>query len=258
MTDYYYYDDPDSDGGHLPVPVDGVVAAMQRIAKREGVVFSDEDILHELGLKKRKAAQRKKGSRRRISLYIDGTNLFAGQYDLFGPKRVLSFRALLGDIKKYYPVSKVYFYASYTPRKPKRRPEAFFASEAIFYRDVRSVPGLIFYKGHRSPTSGKEKGVDVHLALDMVKDAFTKRYDEAVIMTGDADLIYAVQIVRRAGLPVYGVFLPNRFSLGVSFATISSIVLNYQNRFSGQIGSKIFPKSLRVVAIKVPTCKQVG
>lgn len=196
--------------------------------------------------------------RRRTSLYIDGTNLFAGQYDLFGPKRVLSFRALLADIKKHYPVSKVYFYASYTPRKPKRRPAAFFASEAIFYREVRETPHLIFYKGDRSPASGKEKGVDVHLALDMVKDAFLKKYDESVIMTGDADLVYAVQIVRKLGLPVYAIFFPNRFSLGLSFATVSSIVLNYLNRFALKKDAKIFPRSLRVVTIKDPACKQTG
>lgn len=196
--------------------------------------------------------------RKRISLYIDGTNLFAGQYDLFGPKKVLSFRALLKDIKKYYRVSNIYFYASYTPRKPKRRPDAFFISEAIFYREVRETPHLTFYKGDRSPASGKEKGVDVHLALDMVKDAFLKKYDESVIMTGDADLVYAVEIVRKLGLPVYAVFFPNRFSLGLSYATVSSTVLNYMNRFVPKKDSRIFPRSLQIETIKDPACKQTG
>lgn len=255
MTDYYFYDDPDSDSGYQPVPMDDVVAAMQRIAKREGVVFSDDEILRELGLKKRKPVQRKKGSRRRISLYIDGTNLFAGQYDLFGPKCVLSFRALLEDIKKYYPVTKIYFYASYTPRKPKRRPEAFFASEAIFYRDARLTSGLVFYKGHRSPTSGKEKGVDIHLALDMVKDAFTKQYDEAVIMTGDADLIYAVEIVKRLGYPMHSVFLVNRFSLELAYKTTSGVVLDYTGKFTP---NRKLPTQLTRVIIKDPVCKQAG
>ncbi len=193
--------------------------------------------------------------RRRISLYIDGTNLFAGQYDLFGPKRVLSFRALLGDIKKHYPVSKVYFYASYTPRKPKRRPDAFFTCEALFYRDVRSVSGLVFYKGHRSPTSGKEKGVDVHLALDMVKDAFTKQYDEAVIMTGDADLIYAVEIVKRLGYPMHAVFLANRFSLELAYKAKSGVVLDYTGKF---VPNRKLPTQLTRVIIKDPVCKQTG
>lgn len=200
----------------------------------------------------------KRKGRRRTFLYIDGTNLFAGQYDLFGPRGVLSFHALLADVRKHYSVSRIYFYASYTPRKPKRRPEAFFTSEALFYHEVRLTPNLTFYKGDRSPASGKEKGVDVHLALDMVKHAFLKQYDEAIIMTGDADLVYAVEIIRSIGLPVAAVFFPNRFSLGLSYATNSSIVLNYRNRFSLNKSAKNFPRSLRVIPLKDPACKQTG
>lgn len=258
MTDYYFYpdDDPANEWGYFPVPLDDVVAAMQRIAKKEGIRITDADILHELGLKKKQAGTRKTSGKRRISLYIDGTNLFAGQYDLFGPKRVLSFQTLLGDIKRYYPVSHIFFYASFTPRKPKRKPDIFYRNEALFYREVRETPNLIFYKGDRSPASGKEKGVDVHLALDIVKDAFLKRYDEAVIMTGDADLVYAVEIVRQVGVPIHGIFLPNRFSLGLSYGVTSSCVFNYRGRFTRV--KKPLPRSLTVIAIKDPTCKQVG
>ena len=258
MTDYYFYpdNDPSNAFGYLPVPIDDVVAAMQRIAKKEGFQITDADILSELGLKKKQGSTRKiSGKRRRISLYIDGTNLFAGQYDLFGPNRVLSFRSLLGDIKRYYPVTRIYFYASYTPRLPKRRPASFFAAESLFYREVKSTLSVVFYKGHRSPTSGKEKGVDVHLALDMVKDAFLKRYDEAVIMTGDADLMYPVEIISGLKYSVHAVFLPNRFSLELAYKTHSSIILNYQRRFRS---NRKLPKQLRSVAIKSPTCKQVG
>lgn len=196
-----------------------------------------------------------KRKRKRISLYIDGTNLFAGQYDLFGPKKVLSFQALLADIRKYYSVSKIYFYASYTPQKRSRRPQSFFTGEAIFYREARATPSLTFYKGHRSPASGKEKGVDVHLALDMVKDAFIKKYDEAIIMTGDADLIYAVEIVRSLGFAAHSVFLANRFSLELAYKTMSGIVLDYTGRFTF---NRRLPSQLKLVTIKSPVCKQTG
>lgn len=193
--------------------------------------------------------------KKRLSLYIDGTNLFAGQYDLFGSKRVLSFPSLVKDIRRFYPVTNIFFYASYTPRVPSRKPESFFTAEAVFYREVRSVKGLYFYKGHRSPASGKEKGVDVHLALDMVRDAFQRRYDEAVLMTGDADLMYPVELVQDLGFAVHAVFLPNRFSLEIAYKAHSSVVLNYQKRF--QVKRKISSR-VRIVPIKRPTCKQVG
>lgn len=240
---------------YLPVPEEQVMAAIKVIAKRHGVRWTDAMILKELGLDRQMNRTKKK--KPRINLYIDGTNLFAGQYDLFGPRRVLSFRSLLSNVKKQHAVSRVYFYASYTPRKPKRRPETFFSAEAIFYREVREIPTVSFYKGHRSPASGKEKGVDVHLAVDMVKDGFRGQYDEAVLMTGDADLIYPLEVVQRdLRLPVHAIFLANRFSLELAFKARSSTVFNYQQRF--QPVDRRMPAKLKVIPIKSPTCKQVG
>ena len=124
------------------------------------------------------------------------------------------------------------------------------ASEAQFYRQVKAFPNLDFFKGHRSPTSGKEKGVDIHLGVDMVKDAFLQKYKQAVIMTGDADLIYPIEIVKGLGFPVQAVFLPNRFSLEIAYKVDSAVVFNYKNKFDAQ--SRKLPKNLRIVKIKKP------
>ena len=61
-----------------------------------------------------------------------------------------------------------------------------------FFNKVKEIKKVNFYEGHFSGTSGKEKGVDVRLAVDLVLGACTNKYDEAIIMTGDADLTYAV------------------------------------------------------------------
>lgn len=194
---------------------------------------------------------------KKIYLYIDGTNLFAGQNDIFGPKRVLSFSFLVSQIKKKYQINKILFYASFTPHKPKRRPTRFYTAEALFYQEVRQFPKLNFYKGHRSPTSGKEKGVDTHLAVDMVKDGFLGLYDEAIIMTGDADLIYPVEIVRSSlKRPVHAVFLPNRFSLELAFKVNTALVFDFNQKFKSF--TRRLPDNLSVITIKSPTCKQVG
>lgn len=204
-----------------------------------------------------KGKKKQPGRKKRIHLYVDGTNLFAGQNELFGPKAYVPFSVLLRDIRKVYPVDEVFFYASYMVAANFNKPGriALAAVEAQFYRSVKETPKVTFYRGHRSPSSGKEKGVDVHLAVDMVRDAFLHQYDEAVIMSGDADLSYAVEVVRKLGTPVYAIFLPNRFSLGLAYAAASSVVLNYKKRFLKGEG---VPRSLRVVAQKDPTCKHVG
>lgn len=191
-------------------------------------------------------------TKKRINLYIDGTNLFAGQNELFGPKKFLPFKTLIKEIRKIFPVNKIYFYASYMAPANFKTPEhkKLAGLEAQFYRQVRATLNLTFFKGHRSPTSGKEKGVDVHLAVDMVKHAFRGEYDEAVIMTGDADLIYPLLIAKELDTPVHAIFLPNRFSLEMAYRADSATVLNYGNKFSFK--REKLPRYLKIVSIKKP------
>lgn len=184
-------------------------------------------------------------------LYIDGTNLFAGQNELFGPKKYLSFQFLIKEINKLVKVDHIYFYASYMNKKNHltSRLKDLIAAEALFYREVLHTKNVTFFKGHRSPTSGKEKGVDVHLSVDIVKDIFLKLCDQIVIMTGDSDLIYPLEVVKFLKIPTYAIFLPNRFSLEMSYKVNKASVLNFDNKF--RLDRKP-PQQLKVVAIKKP------
>ena len=182
-------------------------------------------------------------------LYIDGTNLLAGLVEIFGYNNIPSFDSILKEIRKYYKIDKIYFYASYTPSKNVRRKsiKKQIGLEIEFFKEVREQKDLTFYKGYRSPTSKKEKGVDVHLAVDMVKDAFLKKFDRAIIFSGDADFEYSVEIVRNSGLPVYAFFLPNRFSLAIAYKTLSPKILDYNQCFKEILRKRI--KKLEIVKI---------
>lgn len=187
-------------------------------------------------------------------MYIDGTNLFAGLVELFGPEKIPPFTEILEQIKKIFPYQKIYFYASYmVGANFRRKPELkkLVAVEGRFFRDVRTIEGLVFYKGHRSPTSGKEKGVDVHMAVDVVRDVLLGKCKDVVIMTGDADLVYSLEISKQFGAKVRAVFLPNRFSLGITVEAEKAVVLNYLGRFAFRSGGRI-PKKLIILAIKRP------
>lgn len=257
MSDYFYLEDPENDMGMTPVDSEEMVAAIRKIARKEGVEITDEQIINEVFGKKE--AVKPKSRREKTYLYVDGTNLFAGQADLFGYSTYLPFSYLLKDINKIIRIDKVNFYASYMVkanlrRNPQRR--KLMMIESLFYRGVRKIPGLIFYRGHRSPTSGREKGVDVHLAVDLIKDGLMGKFSRAVIMTGDADLIYPIESIRSLGIPVYSIFIPNRFSLEIAFKTDSATVLNYRNKFKPV--NRRLPDRLKIVNIKSPTCKHVG
>lgn len=108
---------------------------------------------------------------------------------------------------------------------------------------------VTFYKGYRSPTSGKEKGVDVYLSVDIIKDIFLKRCNQIVIMTGDADLIYSLEVVKMLNIKTYAIFIPNRFSLEMTYKVDQSFVLNFANQFKVE---RKLPRQLKVINIKKP------
>ena len=186
-----------------------------------------------------------------VYLFVDGTNLYAGQYELFGPEKYLDFGKFIVIVEKHLSIrfKKIYFYASYSPRPkvPTRKQIAYLRNEALFYRSVRKTKHVIFITGHRSPTSGKEKGIDMHLGIDMVKYGFLRQYSVAYLITGDADLIYAVETVKELSIPVHAIFLPNRFSIILSYNVQSSIVMNYKKKFP-EIPMRL-PKTLRVINV---------
>lgn len=188
---------------------------------------------------------------KKTNLYIDGTNLFAGQNDLFGSRRILDFAYLVKEIIKLVKIDEVFFYASYLNVKNRKKPKfrELIAAEALFYREVKRQKNLIFFKGYRSPTSGKEKGVDVHLAADIVKDALLGNCREIVILTGDADLVYPMKIANDFGVYTKAIFLPNRFSVGIAHEVKKAYVLNFKNIFKK---NRKDPPHLTIVPIKNP------
>lgn len=184
-------------------------------------------------------------------LFVDGTNLYAAQYELFGPENYLNFSEFIDHVQKALSVKfdKIYFYASYSPKpnRPTEKQKRYLKNEGLFYRSVRNTKRVIFYAGHRSPTSGKEKGIDIHLGIDMVKSAFLKKCTQMILITGDADLLYAVEVSQAFGVPVHSLFLPNRLSIKIAINTVSATVINYGNRLNAIYIRKI--RKLKIVTV---------
>lgn len=134
-------------------------------------------------------------------LFIDGTNLYAAQYELFGPDKYLDFPKFIKDIEKRIKVNfdKIYFYASYSPqpKNPIPKDKLYLKNEAFFYRSVKKTKNLSFFTGYRSKTSGKEKEVDVKLTADLISYAFLNKFDTAYLFTGDADFLQALFSIKK-------------------------------------------------------------
>ena len=71
--------------------------------------------------------------------------------------------------------------------------------------------------GHMMENNGvfQEKGVDVHIAVDLLGGAYTNTYDTAVLVSSDTDLIPAVHSVRRKKKKVEYIGFAHRPSFGL-------------------------------------------
>ncbi|MBI2036667.1 NYN domain-containing protein [Candidatus Microgenomates bacterium] len=154
-------------------------------------------------------------------LFIDGTNLYAGQYELVGPHRYVDFSSFIGEIEKKIRTAfdKIYFYASYSPKSkhPTHKEKLYLKNEALFYRSVKNTKRTIFFTGYRSKTSGKEKEVDVKLAVDIVDFAHRNYYDRMYFISGDADFMHGLNLAKKLKKKVYVLALENRIPIRFTY-----------------------------------------
>ncbi len=113
-----------------------------------------------------------------------------------------------------------------------------YGAQNKFFQSMIRCQEVEFTKGYFSKTSKKEKGIDVKLAVDMVKDAYEGAYKCAVIMTGDDDFLYSIECVRKINIPVHLAALGSRFPYGIAHNTNQRIVYDLKGFFT----TKILPK----------------
>lgn len=58
----------------------------------------------------------------------------------------------------------------------------------------------------------KEKGIDVWIAIDMVKEALQEDVDCFILISGDADFVPAFNLIKSIGKEVLSVFIPRGYS----------------------------------------------
>ena len=153
----------------------------------------------------------------RIAILIDGSNMY--HY-----LRSLKFTGLLEfDYKSFAQfLSRGRRIVSATYYVGKVRSHGDAKSEELRRSQQRLVAHLhasgwkIEY-GHMLKNNGifQEKGVDVHMAVDLVAGAYQNRYDTAVLVSSDTDLIPAIHSVRSKRKKVEYIGFAHRPSFGI-------------------------------------------
>lgn len=77
-----------------------------------------------------------------------------------------------------------------------------YAEFAKFENYLKKIPRLDFRVGRLQRVAGtfKQKGVDVHFSVDLVKLSCKGIIDKAIMITGDSDFVPAVNVAKEEGI----------------------------------------------------------
>lgn len=150
----------------------------------------------------------------RVSVYIDGFNLYYGALR-DRPGRwldVYEFSKKLLPKETYDPIVK-YFTAPLVGRKGKIDDEHKRSRQQVYLRALGTIPQiqtkLGFFLTHKvfmrsvdtderiRVWKSEEKGTDVKIASEIVRDGFMDCYDVAIVISNDSDLVEPIKIVKE-------------------------------------------------------------
>lgn len=156
--------------------------------------------------------------KRRVNVYIDGFNLYHSalqkriSHDKKGQQqyRWPQFRWL--DLKKLADrfidptkekINKVYYFSAvalWLPNKAQKHKDYISALRSV---GVEIILGQFKVKDRKCPLCSKnfisheEKKTDINIAVKLLEDAFVDDFDSALIVSGDSDLIPAVETMKK-------------------------------------------------------------
>lgn len=142
----------------------------------------------------------------RVAIFIDGSNFYHCLKSETG-NPYIDLRKLATKLVGERRLVRTYYYNA--ALDPKREPEKAKAQQR-FLDKVRRMDYVELRLGrllHTGDGRTVEKGVDIKIAVDMLKLARADVYDVATLVSGDGDLADAVQAVKDMGKHVENAFI---------------------------------------------------
>jgi uncharacterized LabA/DUF88 family protein len=161
----------------------------------------------------------------RINEYIDGFNLYYGALKQT-PYKWLDLSRLCQTLLPSDTIQEIKYFTARVSARPSKPTSAH--DQGLYIRALKTIPNLTIRYGHflthtvpmylAAVTPPKrvwvekteEKGSDVNLASHLVRDAFCKQFEVAVLITNDSDLAEPVRIVAEELHMPIGILNPHQ------------------------------------------------
>ena len=190
------------------------------------------------------------GSIERVIAYVDGFNLYYGMKEggwndvLWLNVKQLAISLLKGDQRL---LSTKYFTSRLRNHPHKERKQTTYldalatVSElSIYYGHYQSHIEECRRCGHTYPYAN-EKMTDVNIATELLIDSFNDRFDTALLITGDSDLVPPIKAIHSNFLNkrVLVGFPPNRFNLNVKNVARGSFMIGRKKLKDAQFPDQV-------------------
>lgn len=163
-------------------------------------------------------------SRKRIAIYIDGSNFYFSVKKTFNCK--LNIEGFCKKLTGENELIKIGYYIA--PIEQFNNPEMY-AEQLSFFEKLRKIDklNLVFGRLEKRKKEGEnyyiEKATDVNLALDLVLDAQADIYDEAYLVSNDGDFSGAVKaLIERFNKKVVYIAISNKRSISYHLKSVAS------------------------------------
>src|SRR4030042_2354641 len=135
---------------------------------------------------------------KKVLVQIDGSN-FYNKVKRVLPKTHLtsySYAGLVKSITSRTPTKIIYYVGEIRQYEGNRKSEMLYASQQKLFTNLRNQ-NIEIKLGYLLLSGGKfhEKGVDVQIAVDIVRGAIKGEYDKCYLISSDTDLLPAIKTV---------------------------------------------------------------
>ena len=196
----------------------------------------------------------------RVIVFIDGNNFYYKLRDIISGKSEIfklidfNYQEFSENLTKDNVLVEVRYYIGAVKRQDgqnKEKSEKLYANQQKLLAKLQqqNIPAILGNLIQHPDKSFHEKGVDVRIAVEMIRLAHKNKYDIAYLLSSDTDLVPAVEEVRSLNKQVYYVGTSKGQSFGLTKASNDTILLR-----DGDV-MPYFPKTLLDVIGKKPKTK---
>lgn len=171
----------------------------------------------------------------RVNVYVDGFNMYFGLIQAgYSHCKWLNLKSLINSLlKPNQEVVTIKYFTSRVSNNPEKQ-----RRQTIYIEALETENILVFYGQYQKDTiecnqcgfswpKFNEKMTDVNIATHMIIDAYQDKYDTAMLISGDSDLVPPIKAIHECfnDKRVFVAFPPKRFNNSVAIASQGHITI---------------------------------